>query len=147
MSINLRPWIIGGLSLAGSIWLLDGITNFLGDWLPAIVIGSGLTWVYLQSQTTPKVVQPLSTQPLTVETVKEAVAEAEGIVNQLAKAVESQSVDGSDQNLVKLRLQIHNLLKNIDREVKDMVAEAADFAQTSPEPDPSELWTDVLVEV
>ncbi|WP_084462622.1 pyruvate dehydrogenase (acetyl-transferring) E1 component subunit alpha [Oceanibaculum pacificum] len=37
-------------------------------------------------------------------------------------------------------------LKVIDREVKDIVTDAADFAQTSPEPDPSELWTDVLVE-
>ena len=37
-------------------------------------------------------------------------------------------------------------LKKIDREVKDIVADAAEFAQTSPEPDPSELWTDVLVE-
>ena len=37
-------------------------------------------------------------------------------------------------------------LKDIDREVKDEVAKAADFAQTSPEPDPSELWTDVLLD-
>ncbi|MCK5622119.1 MAG: pyruvate dehydrogenase (acetyl-transferring) E1 component subunit alpha, partial [Alphaproteobacteria bacterium] len=37
-------------------------------------------------------------------------------------------------------------LKKIDREVKDIVADAAEFAQESPEPDPSELWTDVLVD-
>ncbi|HEY9568998.1 MAG TPA: pyruvate dehydrogenase (acetyl-transferring) E1 component subunit alpha [Thalassobaculum sp.] len=36
-------------------------------------------------------------------------------------------------------------LKKVDREVKDLVTDAADFAQQSPEPDPSELWTDVLV--
>jgi pyruvate dehydrogenase E1 component alpha subunit len=36
--------------------------------------------------------------------------------------------------------------KEIDREVKAIVTEAADFSQTSPEPDPSELWTDVLIE-
>ena len=36
-------------------------------------------------------------------------------------------------------------LKEIDRAVKDVVSEAADFAQTSPEPDPSELFTDVYV--
>ena len=30
--------------------------------------------------------------------------------------------------------------------MKAIVSEAADFAQTSPEPDPSELWTDVYVE-
>lgn len=37
-------------------------------------------------------------------------------------------------------------LKLIEREVKDVVNDAAEFAQTSPEPDPSELWTDVLIE-
>ncbi|WP_374448485.1 pyruvate dehydrogenase (acetyl-transferring) E1 component subunit alpha [Stella sp.] len=37
-------------------------------------------------------------------------------------------------------------LKAIDREVKDIVTAAAEFAQESPEPDPSELFTDVLVE-
>lgn len=36
-------------------------------------------------------------------------------------------------------------LKKIDREVKLIVSEAADFAQTSPEPSPSELFTDILV--
>jgi pyruvate dehydrogenase E1 component alpha subunit len=35
-------------------------------------------------------------------------------------------------------------LKQVDREVKDIVTEAAEFAQNSPEPDPSELFTDVL---
>jgi pyruvate dehydrogenase E1 component alpha subunit len=34
-------------------------------------------------------------------------------------------------------------LKEIDREVKDLVSEAAEFAQNSPEPDPAELYTDV----
>ncbi len=37
-------------------------------------------------------------------------------------------------------------LKQLDREVKDIVTAAAEFAQQSPEPDPSELWTDVLLE-
>ena len=37
-------------------------------------------------------------------------------------------------------------LKDIDREVKAIVTEAAEFAQNSPEPDPSELYTDVLIE-
>jgi pyruvate dehydrogenase E1 component alpha subunit len=35
-------------------------------------------------------------------------------------------------------------LKEIDREVKEVVSEAADFAQESPEPDAAELYTDVL---
>ncbi len=36
--------------------------------------------------------------------------------------------------------------KRIDDEIKALVQEAADFAQTSPEPDPAELYIDVLVE-
>jgi len=34
-------------------------------------------------------------------------------------------------------------LKEIDREVRARVNEAAEFAQSDPEPDPSELYTDV----
>jgi pyruvate dehydrogenase E1 component alpha subunit len=34
-------------------------------------------------------------------------------------------------------------LKAIDKEVKEIINEAAEFAKESPEPDPSELWTDV----
>ena len=37
-------------------------------------------------------------------------------------------------------------IKKIDDEIKRIVVEAADFAEQSPEPDPSELYTDVLVE-
>jgi len=37
-------------------------------------------------------------------------------------------------------------IKHIDDEVKRIVQDSADFAQTSPEPDAAELWTDVLVE-
>jgi pyruvate dehydrogenase E1 component alpha subunit len=36
--------------------------------------------------------------------------------------------------------------KRVDKEIRDIVNEAARFAQDSPEPDPAELWTDVLVE-
>jgi pyruvate dehydrogenase E1 component alpha subunit len=37
-------------------------------------------------------------------------------------------------------------LKAMDTEIKAIVNDAADFAQTSPEPDPSELFTDVVLE-
>jgi pyruvate dehydrogenase E1 component alpha subunit len=36
-------------------------------------------------------------------------------------------------------------LKAIDKEVRDIVADAAEFAQTDPEPDVSELYTDILI--
>jgi pyruvate dehydrogenase E1 component alpha subunit len=34
-------------------------------------------------------------------------------------------------------------LKAIDAEVREIVNASADFAQRDPEPDPSELWTDI----
>lgn len=37
-------------------------------------------------------------------------------------------------------------VKALDKEIKSIVNDAAEFAQESPEPDESELWTDVLVE-
>lgn len=37
-------------------------------------------------------------------------------------------------------------LKEMDKEVKVIVNKSADFAKDSPEPDPSELYTDVLIE-
>ena len=37
-------------------------------------------------------------------------------------------------------------MKATDKEIKSIIAEAADFAESSPEPEPQELYTDVLVE-
>ena len=37
-------------------------------------------------------------------------------------------------------------LKEIDKQVREVVNASAEFAQNSQEPDPSELWTDVLAE-
>ena len=52
--------------------------------------------------------------------------------------------------LVRKRLEEEGVeapeIKAIDDEVKRVVAEAAEFAQSSPEPELAELWTDVLVE-
>ena len=37
-------------------------------------------------------------------------------------------------------------LKEIDKRIRATVSQAADFAESSPEPDPAELYTDILVE-
>ncbi len=37
-------------------------------------------------------------------------------------------------------------LKEIDRDIRAVVTESAEFAQSSPEPDPSELMTDIYIE-
>jgi pyruvate dehydrogenase E1 component alpha subunit len=60
---------------------------------------------------------------------------------------ESDPIDTLRSHLIDNKVADESQLKEIDREVKAIVAEAADFAQQSPEPDPAELYTDVLVEV
>ena len=42
--------------------------------------------------------------------------------------------------------QIEAKLKDIDKEIKDIITAAAEFAQDSPEPDPAELWTNVYAD-
>src|SRR5699024_2457080 len=37
-------------------------------------------------------------------------------------------------------------LKQIETEIRAVVTEAADFATNDPEPNPSELWTDITIE-
>jgi pyruvate dehydrogenase E1 component alpha subunit len=56
-------------------------------------------------------------------------------------------IDHVEERLEKQGWADEATLKAIDAEVKKIVAEAAEFARTSPEPDPSELYTDVYSEV
>ena len=58
---------------------------------------------------------------------------------------EHDSLDHAKAKLIELGID-EAALKRIDDEVKGRVQEAADFAQSSPEPEPGELYTDVLVE-
>jgi len=47
--------------------------------------------------------------------------------------------------LIKAKIATEDSLKEMDREIRAIVADAAQFSQDSPEPDPSELYTDVYV--
>ena len=58
---------------------------------------------------------------------------------------EHDPIDSLRRVLIERKVD-EETLKKVDREVKDLVTDAADFAQQSPEPDVAELWTDVLVE-
>ncbi len=55
-------------------------------------------------------------------------------------------IEGLKGQLIELGHATEDDLKKIDNEIKAIVKEAADFSLESPEPDPSELWTDVLIE-
>ena len=54
-------------------------------------------------------------------------------------------IDHAARELEKMGVK-EDELKAIDKEIKDIVVEAAKFAEDAPEPEASELHTDVLVE-
>jgi len=58
---------------------------------------------------------------------------------------ERDAIDHARQRLLALGVEEASL-EAIERRVRAAVQEAAEFAQKSPEPDPSELWTDVYAE-
>lgn len=74
-----------------------------------------------------------------------------------AKYRTKEEVDGVRSNqdpierlkayLVDNKLITDDQIAAIEKKVKDVVNDCAEFAQTSPEPDPSELYTDVLIDV
>ncbi len=56
-------------------------------------------------------------------------------------------IDHLQEALLTAGLADEEALKAIDAKVKAIVADAAEFARTTPEPEPAELYTDVYVEV
>jgi pyruvate dehydrogenase E1 component alpha subunit len=57
----------------------------------------------------------------------------------------SDPIEAAKRDLEKLGVG-EDELKRLDKEIRAIVVEAADFAEQSPEPEPGELYTDVLVE-
>jgi len=58
---------------------------------------------------------------------------------------ERDPIEHVRKRLLDGRMLDEGQLKGIDAEIRKIVNDAAEFAQHSPEPDPAELWTDVLV--
>jgi len=55
-------------------------------------------------------------------------------------------IDLAAKKLIDAGWADEETLKSVDKEIKALINKAADFAKESPEPDPSELYTDVLIE-
>jgi len=59
---------------------------------------------------------------------------------------EHDPIDQMRRRLIEEGIADEAKLKEWDRGVKDVITEAAEFAQSSPEPDPQELYSDVYAE-
>ena len=60
---------------------------------------------------------------------------------------ESDPIDNLRALILAGGISDEEALKTIDGKVKAVATEAAEFAQQNPEPEPEELYTDILVEV
>ncbi|MBO0334972.1 pyruvate dehydrogenase (acetyl-transferring) E1 component subunit alpha [Sneathiella sp. CAU 1612] len=60
------------------------------------------------------------------------------------KRAEHDPIDHLRQTMLDDKINTEDELKEIDREIKAIIADAVEFAQNSPEPQPEELYTDVL---
>ena len=59
---------------------------------------------------------------------------------------ESDPIDTHRDKILSQKIATEDDLKAIDKAIKATMTEAAEFAQSSPEPDEKELWTDILLE-
>jgi pyruvate dehydrogenase E1 component alpha subunit len=58
---------------------------------------------------------------------------------------ESDPIEQVKKRLIDNGVASEEELKKMDAEIRAIVTEAAEFAQSDPEPDPAELWTDIYV--
>ena len=113
MTVQLRRSLVfGGVGFTLFIWLFENVHS-LGEWAPAIVIGSGIAWLFLRFQSTEDA-KPVA--PVNLATVKTALADAEGVINQLAVEAKDWTIDGSAQQLLELRSQINQITTELQRE-------------------------------
>jgi pyruvate dehydrogenase E1 component alpha subunit len=67
--------------------------------------------------------------------------------DEVSKIRETQDpIDHVRKVLLEGEMAGEDELKAVDKDIRGIVNDAADFAQQSPEPDPAELWTDILLE-
>jgi pyruvate dehydrogenase E1 component alpha subunit len=59
---------------------------------------------------------------------------------------EQDPIEQVRNRILQKKLAGEDTLKKVDGEVRDIVNQAAEFATNDPEPDPSELWTDVYAD-
>ena len=57
----------------------------------------------------------------------------------------SDPIEHAKALLIEMKAADEASLKKMDQDIRAQITEAADFAETAPEPDPKELYTDVLV--
>jgi hypothetical protein len=106
--------VLGGVGIAVSAWFLESLVHSFVDWLPAIVVGSGVAWAVLKLQ--PNRVDKPDLKPVTLTSLKSALAETESVINQFVAEVQDLSIDGSAQKISGLRSQMREIVAGLERD-------------------------------
>jgi uncharacterized protein len=117
---NLQTVAWAGMGLASGIFVLDQVTDVLGEWMPAIVLGSGISWLFVRLSKLPSTALTRR-KPVTVEGVKSALIETQTIVNTVAQQMQLLAIDDADRQQVDqqaemLRSQLHDILSELKRD-------------------------------
>jgi len=110
-----------GIALAGSLWIVDSITNTIGDWIPAILVGSIFAWGYSQLTRLAPSSKLVIRKPVTLDGVKTALIEAEKFVGQVAAELQILATDADDEQAANqasaaLRSQLQDILVALKRD-------------------------------
>jgi len=109
-----RSLIFGGIGATLSLWFLENLTHTFGDWLPAIVLGSGIAWVALKFQKDD--VPKIQAEPVTLNRVQSELVGAKELLDLLAIETQDLTIDGSAQQLSDLRSQIQHITSDLNRD-------------------------------
>ena len=110
-----------GIGLAGSLWIVDSITNTIGDWMPAILVGSVFAWGYTRLTQAARSTALVTRKPVTLDGVKTALIEAEKVVGQVAAELQTLATDAADEQTAAeasaaLRSQLQDILVALKRD-------------------------------
>ncbi|EKQ71092.1 uncharacterized protein associated with GTPases [Leptolyngbyaceae cyanobacterium JSC-12] len=131
-----RPLVVGSVTLAIAIGLIELINQTIGEWgvyaLLVLAVSAGVWWV----QKSPKQRQSNSTLPAYVDStlVKQTLAEAEQVIGRLQAEVEESDahVAGMQPQVLLFQSQVNQIATELDREaVRLLVMGAKGSGKTS----------------
>ena len=80
-----RPLVMGGITLAIALWMLEFLHQTMGEWgiytIAALAIGGGVWWVQRRSQ--PLAIEPVSLRTVDSTAVKQALNQASQVITRL----------------------------------------------------------------
>ncbi len=104
-----RPLLVGGVGLSLSLWLLQSLHHSVAEVgefsvLGLIAVGTGL-WLFQQRSSQNAQLQP-DTSPLERATVEKAIAQAEGVINQLEAEAHHEALGRLREKVIQQKAEL-----------------------------------------